>query len=159
MRNIDLKEIEIVLCESESSIPEDLLLSADPSKEIIDTYLPGSTIFLAKISGITVGCCVVSEINKNLAEIKNIAVDSGYQNNGIGKSLLNHTCQAAQDLGYLRLRICTGNSSIHQLRLYQNLGFQIIAVINDHFTQLYPEPIFEYGMQCRDKVILEMQLV
>lgn len=141
-----------------SEIPFDLLLLADPSREIIKKYLMKSQVFIAESDGKTIGCYVLAKLTKHLAEIKNIVVDPQYQKRGFGSRLIQHAYgQAAKD-GYTTIRICTGNSSIDQLRLYQSHGFQIVAVIENHFTQLYPEPIFENGIPCTDQMVLEKLL-
>ncbi len=52
----------------------------------------------------------------------------------------------------------TGNSGIGGFAFYQKAGFRFKSVIRDFFVINYKEPIFENGLQCRDKVILDQEL-
>ncbi|GMQ30855.1 hypothetical protein [Algoriphagus confluentis] len=42
-----------------------------------------------------------------------------------------------------------------QLALYQKTGYEIVGIEKDFFIQNYPEPIFENGIPCKHKIILE----
>lgn len=57
------------------------------------------------------------------------------------------------------MEIGTGNTSFSQLRLYQSCGYRITGIISDYFTRLYPQPIWENGIQCRDMVRLRKDIV
>ncbi len=61
-------------------------------------------------------------------------------------------------MGYKTLEVCTGNSSIGQLALYQKCGFRMSGIERDFFIKHYHEPIFENGIQCRDRVRLTQEL-
>lgn len=50
------------------------------------------------------------------------------------------------------LELCTGNSSMGQLVLYQKSGFRIVGVNVDYFVRNYKELIFENGIQYRDMI-------
>lgn len=140
------------------AIPYNLLLIADPSKDIIDSYISVSTIYIAKINEQTVGCYVLLEMDEQITEIKNIVVDEKFQGKGIGTMLLKDACDKARMQGYTKLMIGTGNSSFGQLYLYQKVGFRITGIKTDFFTQNYKEPIFENGIECKDLLILAKDL-
>lgn len=112
--------------------PMELLLLADPSKEIIEEYLDRGECFVA-----------ITEIQHG---------------RGIGKQLVISALNAAKIRGYKTIEIGTGNSSIGQLALYQKCGFRIIGVDTDYFIRHYPEEIFENGIQCRDMIRLSQDL-
>ena len=69
-------------------IPYDLLLLADPSKELIDQYLTSGELYLAKYNNEIIGCYVLYPWDFETTEIKNIAVAEKFQNQGIGGQLL-----------------------------------------------------------------------
>jgi hypothetical protein len=46
----------------------------------------------------------------------------------------------------------------HQLTFYQRAGFRVVAVEPDYFLQHYPEPLFENGLQHRDRLRLALAL-
>ncbi|HET8884919.1 MAG TPA: GNAT family N-acetyltransferase [Salinimicrobium sp.] len=134
--------------------PYELLLMADPSIEQIENYLPLSEVFIAENEGEILGCYVICEIGKNQWEIKNIAVLTEKQGFGIGRKLIEDAIVRVRGRNALKIIIRTGNSSMMQLRLYQKCGFMISEVEKDYFVKPYPEPIFENGIQCKDRVTL-----
>lgn len=138
-------------------IPYYLLLLADPEQESIDQYIKRAMVFGGFIKEELVGCYALDSSVQDKAEIKNIAVDAKHQNQGIGKSLLLHAIQTAKSLGKKQLTIATADSSTMQLQLYQKIGFQILEVQKDYFPNHYKNPIFENGIQCRDRIVLGME--
>ena len=102
-----------------------------------------------------VGVLVLYQIDSTSIEVKNIAVDESEQGKGFGKALLRYCEIVSRELGYEKLIIGTGNSSIGQLALYQKEGFEISRIEKDFFITNYHEPIFENGIQCKHMVILE----
>ncbi len=135
-----------------------LLLLADPSKEMVESYIKEGKIYITMENRKIVGIIVLVENSPNEIEIKNIAVDPNYQGKGYGKKFIQFAILKSKNLGYERLVICTGNSSIYQLSLYQNCGFQIVDTIFDFFVQNYVEEIWENGIQCKDLIKLEQCL-
>lgn len=138
-------------------IPYDLLLLADPEREIIDSYIHDSWVFAAYQEGQLVGCYVLANLTAESAEIKNIVVSEPYQNQGIGKSLLAHAILTAKSHQKKQLVIATADTSTGQLHLYQKMGFKILKIEKDYFPKHYQNPIFENGIQCRDRIVLGME--
>jgi len=139
---------------SEKEIPYDLLLLADPSRERIDAYLPHAELYAAHARSQLVGCYVLYRLGDGCMEIKNIAVDEGFQGQGIGTQLLADAIRRAAHSGAKQLVIGTGNSSLGQLYLYQKMGFRITGIKPNFFVDLYPEPIVENGLPCIDMLVL-----
>ncbi|MET6995908.1 GNAT family N-acetyltransferase [Chitinophaga defluvii] len=146
--------LQMRLLEKGGAVPYELLLLADPSRELIDSYIFDSTCYIAYLDQTAVGVYVLQE-QAHIAEIKNIAVPEQYQGKGIGKYLLHHACRMAKEKGWSRIRIGTGNSSVGQLYLYQQQGFEMTAIVKDFFTRHYPDPIYENGIACKHMVLLE----
>lgn len=138
--------------------PMDLLLTADPSEEIVKDYLESGHCYTAEIDKQTAGVFVLLKISSYTIELINIAVDERYQGRGIGKALVKDAIQKAKDMGYKKIEVGTGNSSINQLALYQKCGFRITSVDKDFFIRKYEEEIFEHGIQCMDMVKLSQEL-
>lgn len=151
-------DIIITECMQGEPVPYTLLLIADPSKENVDAYIPGSRIYTAVLQGETIGCYALYDLGSHSMEIKNIAVSEKHQGRGIGTALLNHAIENARVLGVQTLVIGTGNSSIGQLHLYQKLGFRITGIKKDLFRDNYKDRIFENGIECIDMIMLEMRL-
>ena len=67
------------------SAPFDLLLLANPSKELLLKHLESGECFVYKNNFEVLGCYILKEINKNRVELLDIAVRENKQGLGIGK--------------------------------------------------------------------------
>ena len=141
------------LAENEPT-PYELLLSADPSIEAIETYLSRSTIYVSHLRNEVIAEYVLYPLSTDAIEIKNIAVHETYQGIGIGKLLLADATQRAITAGYKTLSIGTSNASNGQLYLYQRQGFELSGIKINFFVDNYKEPIYENGIQCKHMIIL-----
>ncbi|RPA69364.1 GNAT family N-acetyltransferase [Cyclobacteriaceae bacterium YHN15] len=154
---MNFNEINIKQLSSEEA-PFELLLLADPSPKMVNSYLNQCEIFAAALKSEIIGIILLSPIQENTIEIKNISVKPNYQNKGLGKLLLHHAEEFAIIKGYSKLRICTGNSSLNQILLYQKMEYLIIEEVENFFPQHYAEPIFENGILCTNLIILEKEI-
>jgi len=102
-----------------NSIPYELLLLADPSKEAINDYISRGICFIAKEEDIIVGIYVLIKTRPFTMELVNVAVLESKQGMGIGKQLILVSIDRAKIHGAKTLEVGTGNSSITQLALYQ----------------------------------------
>lgn len=148
--NIEIYEKEI------TNSLMDLLLTADPDVKAILSYITGSKILVCRAGGTLVSIAVVVTRGE-IAELKNIAVLSEYQGKGVAKRMIAESKQLAKRLGARIMEVATGNSSIPQLALYQKCGFRMHSIDTGYFES-YPEPIFENGIRCIDRVKLRIEL-
>jgi ribosomal protein S18 acetylase RimI-like enzyme len=139
-------------------IPYDLLLLADPSRELIDQYIRKGICYLAYNKDEIVGEFVLLPTHPNTYEIINVAVKVEYQGRGIGRKLMERAILEAKIQGASSIEIGTGNSSFHQLKLYQKCGFRILTIDHDFFIRNYAKAIFEDGIQCIDMIRLSLDL-
>ncbi|RDW19746.1 GNAT family N-acetyltransferase [Oceanobacillus chungangensis] len=144
---------------STEAAPMELLLSADPSRELVEEYLAAGNCFIARNRDEIIAVYVLLPINATTIELMNIAVAEKEQGKGIGKELINHAIEYARKQGYSAIQVGTGNSSIGQLALYQKCGFRIIGIEPDFFVRNYEEQIIENGIICRDMIRLERKLI
>ena len=94
-----------------------------------------------------------------MAELMNLAVDESYQRRGIARRLLRFISDEWAPANHLScLKVCTGTSAPGPLMLYQQEGFDLKVLDRDYFVRNYPEPIWENGVQCRHRLILEKEL-
>jgi|GEM_PF-58345 len=142
----------------EDAIPYDLLLLADPSREMIDDYIGRGDCYLAYADGELVGEFVLIATHPRTLEIVNVAVRESRQGQGFGKALVLKAIETARVSGAAALEIGTANSSFDQLRLYQRCGFRIVGVDADFFVRHYEEPIYENGLRATDMVRLRIEL-
>jgi len=134
--------------------PWDLLLLADPSRELVEEYIKDSVVLGFQEGGEIQGVVVITPISPTSWEIKNIATKPELQGKGLGTTLLKEALKACTERGASEVWIGTGNSSVKQLKLYQKIGFRMVAIDRDFFVRNYKEPIFEDGIQCRDMIRL-----
>lgn len=153
-----IRNMKFIRLNDEESLPYNLLLLADPSKELVDKYLKQSDVFVAIQNGETVGVVVLFPLTKVEAEIKNIAVKPELEGQGIGSYLIKNVIKTAKQRKYQKLSIGTANSSIGPLYLYQKHGFEITDIIKCFFINNYPEPIYEDGLQAKHMIILTKDL-
>ena len=136
----------------------DLLLLADPSQDQIWKYLEFGTLFALYDDEQLCGVLVLTKFMTNSLEIKNVAVREDKQGQGYGRQLVTYAIELARQRKADRIIVGTGNSSFGALAFYQKMGFRCWTVQRDFFTKYYPEPIFENGIQCRDMLMLEIDL-
>lgn len=151
-------DITIRKLSKDEEVPYDLLLLADPSREIVDDYLRRGTCYTASYLGEVIGVYVLLRTRPETIEIVNVAVREDYQGRGIGKKLVQDAICRAKEERIKTIEIGTGNCGMMQLALYQKCGFRIVGVDLDFFVRHYDEEIFENGIQCRDMIRLQLNV-
>ena len=101
---------------------------------------------------------VLQTICSDTVEIKNIAVDTAFQGQGIGQGLLKDAINLSKEKGFKKIIIGTGDAGIQQLYLYQKVGFEIYDIKHGYFIDNYLEPIFENGIQLKHMIMLKKDL-
>lgn len=138
-------------------LPMDLLLLADPSPQMVASYLEGWG-FAAEGFDEIVGAAIAQPINSRVLELMNIAVAPHWQSQGVGRQLILAVEAAATEAGILSISVGTGNSSLDQWAFYQKCGFRLVGIDHDYFLRNYAIPIFENGIQCRDMIRLSLDV-
>jgi ribosomal protein S18 acetylase RimI-like enzyme len=138
--------------------PWPLLLDADPSRSLIDAYIHQSTVMGLMAGDAVIAVVVLLNRTPQLVEVMNIAVDPSYQGKKLGKLLLAAAVERSRQQGATRMIVGTGTAGIGQLAFYQKMGFRMESIDRDYFVRNYPEPIYENGIWCRDRVLLSLDL-
>lgn len=146
----------IVVIEQDREQYLDLLLLADPSPAIVHNYLNEGILLALSLADTVIGTILLIPQTADTIEIKNLAVTENMQGKGYGQQLAHYALDFCRQQGYGRVIVGTGNSGIRQFAFYQKVGFRFFSIVRDFFTQRYPEPIFEHGIQCRDMLFLEV---
>lgn len=107
---------------------------------------------------LTIAVVVLMEREPQVVEVMNLAVAPSYQGKKLGKLLLAAAIERSRHQDMKRMLVGTGNAGIGQLAFYQKMGFRLESIDRDYFVRTYPEPIFENGIWCRDRVILTLDL-
>ncbi len=131
---------------------------ADETVKAIKRYIFDCEIYVFEQEHKIIAVYALQPLNKNEVEIRNIAVATDYQGQGIGKSLLKDATARAKGRGFNRIIIGTGDAATKQLHFYQKEGYTIFDVKKSFFVDNYPEPIYENGIQLRDRIMLKKEL-
>ncbi len=131
-----------------------LLLDADPSKEMIEKYLKKGKMFTFAEESRVVGEVVVLPLSATDIELKNIAVLPEKQGQGLGRYMIEFVARHYADQ-FRNLYVGTADSGI---ALYQKFGFEVSHRVKNFFTDNYPEPIVDSGIQCIDMIYLLRKL-
>ena len=133
----------------------DLLLLADEQESMIDNYLERGTLFALYDAGLK-SICVVTDEGNSTFEVQSLATYEQFQRQGYGKRLLNHVSVHYKGKGSAML-IGTGDVP-WILSFYESCGFELSHRIENYFIEHYDRPMFEEGIQLKDKVYLKKDL-
>lgn len=138
-----------------------LLLDADPTLESIASYLSRCDSFELTDGHRPIGIIAVLATEPQTLEIMNIAIHPKFQGQHLGSRLLQFIIEKySSNPGFNKITIMTGSTSFKQLYLYQKLGFRCQRILANHFSDsaLYPDALFENGLQLKDAIMLERPL-
>ena len=93
-------------------------------------------------------------------ELKSMAVAEDRQQHGIGRALVEHAVRIWRHEGFRTVRVATATASIDNLRFYQRLGFRMLEIERDAFTEAegYATGMVIDGIPLRDRVWLTLDL-
>ena len=132
-----------------------LLLLADEQEDMVDRYLERGTMYVLEDDGIKAECVVTDE-GAGVLELKNIAVEPGFQGRGYGRALVDFLVKTYGGQ-YSVLQVGTGDSPA-TIPFYEACGFRRHHVVRNFFTDHYDHPIYEFGVQLVDMVYLQRGL-
>ena len=147
--------MEIKIIENNKKDFLDLLLLADEQESMIDKYLARGTLFALYDNGLK-SICVVTDEGSGSYEIQNLATYEQFQGKGYGRYLVKHVCGSYKGKGETMF---VGTGDIPWIvSFYERCGFVFSHRLKDYFLQHYDNPIFETGIQLKDKVYFKMDL-
>jgi len=147
--------MEIKIIESNKRDFLDLLLLADEQENMIDKYLDRGTLFALYDDGLK-SICVVTDEGNGLFEIQNLATYEQFQRKGYGRRLVNHIFEYYRGKGATML-VGTGDSPL-TVPFYKSCGFVFSHRLENYIVEHYDKPIFEAGVQLKDKVYFKKDL-
>ncbi len=147
--------MEIKIIESNKKDFLDLLLLADEQESMIDKYLERGTLFALYDNGLK-SICVVTDEGGGIYELQSLATYERFQRKGYGNGLVNHVLNYYKDKGSAML---VGTGDIPWIvSFYERCGFVFSHRLENYFLKHYDKPIFDAGVQLKDKVYLEADL-
>lgn len=88
------------------------------------------------------GCCLLTELDKNCVRLRQMAVQNNLQGKGIGASIMNYAENIAMDLGYKKLIMHARQTAIG---FYEKLGYKVAG---DEFIEIsLPHVIMEKNLR------------
>ncbi|UIR56927.1 GNAT family N-acetyltransferase [Sphingobacterium sp. SRCM116780] len=149
------KHYEIKVLEANAAIPYDLLLLADETKEVIDTYIFNCTNFILidKQSETTVGILAFLKLDDDTLEIKNIAIAVLAQSQGLGSYMLSLFKAYGQQQKFKKLVVGTADVGFDQHRFYMRNGFEMDHIRKNFYLDHYPDPIIENDLQLKHMLV------
>ena len=125
----------------------DLLLEADPSKDMINKYLQDGELFVLKYKDEVVCVTVVTKVDENTCELKNIATVEKYRGQGYGKKLIKYLFDNYKQK-YDKMLVGTTENNIP---FYVKQGFdKYETTIKNLFIDNYEQEIWDGDLQCID---------
>lgn len=133
----------------------DLLLEADPSKDMIHKYLNDSDVYALKKEDELISIAVILHIDRKTLELKNIVTTEKYRNKGYAKILLKSLCGNYKQK-YDRMLVGTTENNIP---FYVKQGFdKYEKTIKNFFIDNYKEEIKDGELTCTDLIYYSKDL-
>ena len=133
----------------------DLLLEADPSKDMIHKYLNDSDVYALKKEDELISIAVILPISRKTLELKNIVTKESYRNKGYAKILLKHLSGNYKQK-YDRMLVGTTENNIP---FYVKQGFdKYEKTIKNFFIDNYDEEIKDGDLICADLIYYSKEL-
>ena len=133
----------------------DLLLEADPSKDMIHKYLNDSDVYALKKGDELISIAVILPISRKTLELKNIVTKESYRNKGYAKILLKHLSGNYKQK-YDRMLVGTTENNIP---FYVKQGFdKYEKTIKNFFIDNYDEEIKDGDLICADLIYYSKEL-
>ena len=133
----------------------DLLLEADPSKDMIHKYLNNSDVYALKKEDELISIAVILHIDRKTLELKNIVTKESYRNKGYAKTLLKSLCGNYKQK-YDRMLVGTTENNIP---FYVKQGFdKYEKTIKNFFIDNYNEEIKDGDLICTDLIYYSKDL-
>ncbi|MGM0216750.1 GNAT family N-acetyltransferase [Enterococcus sp. AZ109] len=146
-----MMEIKIIKANKKAFL--DLLLLADEEEKMIDKYLERGDLFALYDEDLK-STCVVTDEGEGVFELQSLATYPAFQGQGYGKKIVCYVVDYYKDKGKT-MTVSTGDVP-WTVGFYESCGFVFSHKLENYFIEHYEEPIFEEGIQLKDKVYLTM---
>lgn len=107
----------------------DVLQLSNPQEEILDK---GGKIYFALFNDVVVGTASLLKVSEEEYELAKMAVTESAQGLGIGKKLVEHCLQEAQNLNAQKIILYSNTKLETAIAMYYKYGFKEIALPADN---------------------------
>ena len=133
----------------------DLLLKADPSEEMINKYLKNADLFVLTYNEDIACIAVVTKIDEDTVELKNIVTKKEFRGKGYGKKMLKYLADNYKTK-YKKMIVGTTENNIP---FYVKQGFdKYEKTIKKFFIDNYDEEIKDGELTCTDLIYYSKDL-
>ncbi len=133
----------------------ELFLEVDPSKEMISKYLDYGELFVLTYQDKPVCVAVVTKIDNNTVELKNIVTKENYRQKGFAKKMIKYLVDNYK-IRYKKMIVGTTENNIP---FYVKQGFdKYEKTIKNFFVDNYDEEIFDGDLICTDLIYYSKDL-
>ena len=133
----------------------DLLLEADPSEKLIRQYLADGDLFVLTYKNEVACVAVVTRVDDDICELKNIATEEKYRGKGYAKKMIKYLCDNYKQK-YNKMLIGTTENNIP---FYVKQGFdKYEKTIKNFFIDNYKEEIKDGELTCTDLIYYSKDL-
>ena len=134
----------------------DLLLMADPQRDMIESYLDRSEVFVL-VNGVDVCViCVVEPLKNRMCELKSIAIREKDRGKGCARYMLRHICEHyGNQCDTMYAGMCNSRRNIE---FFEKCGFINSHIAVNFYPEHYREPVCQDGVRMTDKVYMRKQL-
>jgi len=124
-----------------------LLLEADPDENVIKSYINKSDMYIGIEDNKAVSAIVITEVNNDECELKNISTLKEYRGRGYAKKLIKYVFKEYSKK-YKRMIVGTSENMIP---FYVLNGFtKYHHTVKDFFVDNYNEEIWDGDLHCID---------
>lgn len=134
-----------------------LLLEADPSRELVESYLARGELWACEDESGPAGVALVMPVSEYAVELMNLCVREDLRCRGLGRALVSHIMRAYAG-GYSELRVGTADGFDETQRFYERCGFEFTHMDYGFFVRNYAEPVYDSGRQCIDMARYSLKL-
>lgn len=143
------------LVKSEKEKYMDLFLEADPEIDVVEKYLNYGDAYGMFDNNKIVCVLVVTKVDNDICELKNIATSKEYRGKGYGKQLINEIASLYKDK-YKKMIVGTTENNIP---FYVKCGFdRYYKTVKNFFIDNYKEEVWDGELQCIDMYYYFMNL-
>lgn len=133
----------------------DLLLEADPEKEVVEKYLKDGDVYGIFEDGNIKCIIVIIKVDNHICELKNIATIKEARGKGYGKEIIQQIATLYKDK-YKKMIVGTTENNIP---FYVKCGFdRYYKTVKNFFVDNYKETIWDGDLQCIDMYYYYMDL-
>ncbi len=132
-----------------------LLLEADPSEKLIRQYLVDGDLFVLTYKNEVACVAIVTKVDNDTCELKNIATEEKYRGKGYAKKMLKYLCDNYKQK-YKKMIVGTTENNIP---FYVKQGFdKYEKTIKNFFIDNYEEEIKDGELVCTDMIYYSKDL-